>query len=381
MRHLGAIAAIFLAAPAARGDTVTQPFAAVMVEQLYDSNVMNERGQDMVTRVTPRIGVLLETRRLVLGGDYRLALHTYALGTADSTINHRGAIRARVRATPRLDVYGDAVLLRGDDPVLLDRPGVAIPQGAFLDLVARAGVEHRATRRLDLGASYLYRRSRFDLAQAADPLAFDGDEHRLDATGAYRLSRRWTTRAVARAQHFVAFGSSASLGQALGAGAGVELRLGERTRARAQGGPLWFTGGGVGWFGGCDLTRVGERWRVALRALHDVYGGTSAAEAVWSDSISADGLLRLARHVDLRVRAGAYRGGIAPNYDPDVSGLIARAELGWVFFRKARLELYAEHRAQDADGGTAFGDVQRTVAGLRLSAVIGTDITSIGELP
>ncbi len=381
MKHLLPIAAIGLCASVAQADTITEPFAGVTLEQLYDSNVMNARGQDAVTRVTPRVGFVVETRRLELGADYRLGLHAYATGTAASTINHRGSLGTTWRATPRLGLHASAVMVMGDDPVLLDRPGVAIPQGGFFDLVAEVGMDWRATRRVDLGLDVMHRSSRFDLAQGPSPLAFDGDEQRVDANAAYRLSRRWTTRLIGRYQHFVSYGGTGALGDAIGGGAGAELKLSERTRARAYGGAVFFVGSIPGWFAGADVTRIGQRWRLALRAFHDIYGGTSAAEAVWFDSLLVDGTFKLSKRIDLRVRAGGYRGGVAPNYDMNVTGLIAHGHLGWSLNRNARLELYGEHRAQDAGGGIAFGDVQRTVAGLRLTTVIGTELSSIGELP
>lgn len=369
--------ALVLAAPAARADSITEPFAGITLEQLYDSNVMSSRGPDTVTRVTPRVGLIMMTHRLWLGTEYRLALHAYDTGTADNTINHRAGLRAAYKVTPRLDVAGDAVFLAGDDPILLERAGVGLPQGGFIDLETHAGFKSRLTRRLDLDATYMYRLSRFEY-----PTAVDGDEHRVDADLGYRAMRTLTLRLIGRAQHFVSYGDvTGAPGDAYGGGAGAEYAFSERTRARASGGALAFTGGGVDWFAYGDLSRVGRRWRAALRFYHDIYGGTGGAEAVWFDSLQLDTTFRLARDLDLRVRGGGYRGGVAPMGATNVSGLVARGDLGWTFLRNMRVELYAEHRAQDATGGFAFGDVQRTVAGLRLTAVLGSDLTSQGELP
>src|SRR5262245_35905634 len=46
---------VLLFPQSARAGTVTEPFAGVSVEELYDSNVLNSRGQDVVTRITPRV--------------------------------------------------------------------------------------------------------------------------------------------------------------------------------------------------------------------------------------------------------------------------------------------------------------------------------------
>lgn len=373
----------FAATAAADPKGTTSPYAGVAAEQIYDSNVMNRYGADAVTRVTPRVGIIHESDRLRYLGEYRLGLHAYAGGAADNSINHRGALGLKWRTTPRLTLDADATLTIGDDPVLIDRPGVIIPLGGgFTDVQAHTGIAWRATRRTTLSLEYLARVSRFELAGEPDVTAYDGDEHRLDGAVAWRATRRWTLKAIGRGQRFVSYGSTSSLEWAAGAGAGFEVRLAPLWRARAQGGGLVYAGSSVpGWFALADLTRSGERWRVALRGIHDVYGGTSAAEAVWSESVQLDGALRLARYLGLRARAGAYRGGPAPNYDSHVQGVQGSLSLGWLVWPGARLDLYAEHRMQDASFGRGFGDVQRTVAGVRLTAIAGLDLLSLGETP
>src|SRR5688500_15177107 len=179
------MAVIGLTASAA-AETVTSPYAGVAAEQIYDSNVMNSRGGDAVTRVSPRVGLLAESERLSLLGEYRIGLHAYAGGAAENSINHRGAAGITWKSTPRLTLGADAVLLVGDDPVLLDRPGVIIPQGGFFDVNGHTGLAYRLTRRTTGSLDYRVRVSRFDLAGGPDPLAYDGDEHRLDAALAWR---------------------------------------------------------------------------------------------------------------------------------------------------------------------------------------------------
>src|SRR5688572_28078851 len=93
----------------------TRPYAGVSVEALYDSNVLNSMGQDGVGRVVPRLGVLLDTARSRLEAEYRLALHGYAQGKSEDSINHRGALEASHELSRRLDVGGSAVLIVADD--------------------------------------------------------------------------------------------------------------------------------------------------------------------------------------------------------------------------------------------------------------------------
>lgn len=380
MRNLFYIAILAIAG-SAHADPRTRPYAGVAVEQIYDSNVYNKRGDDAVTRVWPRIGLLADHATWKLDADYRLGLHAYGGGTADNSISHRGALAAQLAATPRLTLNVDGVVLVGDDPVLLDRAGIAIPSGGFFDLATHAGLSWRWTRRTTATLDYHYRLSRFDLADQVDSLAFDGDEHRIDAGLAWRWTRTLTLRGVARGQHFVSFGSTTSLGDAAGGGLGVDYRFARVWRARVLGGPLYFSGdeGGAAYFWTADLTRLGQTWRMALRGNRDLYGGTSAADAVWYESLQLDGTLRLARNLSLRARGGVYRGGAAPNGDVNVTGVVGHASVGWMVWKGARLDVFAEQRVQDADGGLSFGDVTRTVAGIRLTAVAGLDLLSLGE--
>src|SRR5262249_5676188 len=133
---------------AARADTEADPYAGIAVEQLYDSNVENSHGADAVTRVTPRLGFLVLGPRVDLDAAYRLGIHTYADGSAPNSINHRASIVGRAAATPRLDVDTRLILVAGADPILLDRPGIAIPQGPFVDFEGHAGAKYQAERRL-----------------------------------------------------------------------------------------------------------------------------------------------------------------------------------------------------------------------------------------
>lgn len=376
------LAAAALLPGAALADTLTEPYVGVSVEELYDSNVLNSRGSDEVTRVTPEAGLLLRDPRFTLHLDYGLAIHTYAEGKADNSLNHIASLVGKAAVSPRLDVDTRIHFVDGDDPVLLDRAGVAVPLGGFTDLDARLGASWRAGRRLTIDVAYDYRRSRFDLASTPNPLAYDGDEHRVDADLAWRVARRLSLRAVGRYDHFVAIDAMSTLGDAVGGGAGVDYELGPLTRARIEGGALQFTSASATWFGLAEIVHRGETSRWRLSAVRDLFGGTGASEAIWLESAMAEGAFRLGKYVDLRIRAGGYRNGVAPDGDAYVSGLLAHADIGWrTFGNSARIELYGEHRAQDALGGLAFGDLQRTVIGLRLVAVAGADLLSLGEIP
>ncbi len=376
------LAAATAGAPAAQART--RPYAGVTVEALYDSNVLNSMGQDGVGRVAPRLGLILDNPRGRLEAEYRLALHGYAQGKSEDTINHRAALDTRYTMTRRLDAAGDATLLIADDPVLLDRPGVAVPQGGVVDFTLRGGAEVRASRRTLLDAAYAFRITRFDLAGDGTGLAFDGDEHRVDAGVSYRGTRRLDLRLRGRGQYFISHPAGATLHQqAIGAAAGATWRATRLWRLGLDAGPMWMPDQTLSLYGNAALVRRGRRGRLALLASRELYGGTGASQAIWSSSARLDVAWLFARRLAFRARAGGYfssplNGELAGA--GDVSGLVGRAELGWLSRGGGwRVDVYAEHRMQDASGGIAFDDINRTLAGVRLSVLTGVDFLSIEE--
>jgi hypothetical protein len=368
------------ASGAAAADEHIHPYAGASIEEVFDSNVQNAKGADGVTRIMPRVGLLVQSPTLQLGGEYRLALDVYAAGTADNSVNHRAALFVKDQVAERFDWNAGGVLLVAEDPLLLDRPGVAIPSGGFSDLTLTTGVAWRAARTVTVDANYAFRRSRFDDA-GPDLMVFDGDEHRVDGDVVFRLSRRITVSALARWQRFIEYDSGLPDQDAIGVGARLDLQLTRRLHMAAGGGPVMFLDGGTTWFGRVEVGRIGRRWHAALVGLRELYGGTGADQALWADSLSLEGTYQIARHTWVRARAGGYVSGPAPDLPSNVSGLVGHAEVAWMLGRVIRLDFYGEHRSQSADGGIAFGDVQRTVVGVRLSAVAGADLFALGEVP
>jgi hypothetical protein len=358
----------------------TRPYAGVSLEAAYDSNVLNTMGPDGVGRVVPRLGLVFDTHRWRVGAEYRLALHGYAQGKTDDSINHRGDLQATYAATRRLQLSGAATLIVADDPVLLDRLVVAIPQGGVIDLLTTAGGAWRATRRTTIDAAYLLRVTRFDQADDQSGLAFDGDEHRADAGVTWRATRRVDLRVRARGQVFVSYpGGDAFEQEALGASLGATWRITRLWRAGLDAGPMWMLDQTQSIYGRGELVRSGRRGRIALLAARELYGGTGASQALWSTSARLDAAWRFTRHVAGRARAGGY---LSEEVDGtgEVSGLVARAELGWLSHQGTwRLDLYAEHRRQDTSGGIQFDDIDRTLAGVRLSVLTGVDFMALSE--
>jgi hypothetical protein len=378
-------AAAFGQAVPVRADEIYTPYAAVSLEESWDSNVLGSRGDDAVTRLTPRAGLLTEGRRLVLSLDYRVGLHSYLAGTADDTINHRGSAFARFAVDARSDLEANALVVQADDPIVLDRPGVAVPPGGIFEVQTGLKLTTQLTRRLQTQASYAYRLSRFDLADDPMPLAYDGDEHRTDLKASYRLTRRFDATVAGRGQYFVSGGMQPDEVAAAPLG-GLAWRATRKLIFSAQSGPVFYIPRGDGaseisYLADGRAVWAGKRVRAALVALRELYGGTGTARAIWSEQVGGSVAWQLARLVVLRGSGGLGRQGPAPDGPADASTLTGRAELRLGLGRQLRLDLFAEHRTQDAEGGIAFGDVQRTVAGVRLIGVLGTDFESLAEVP
>jgi hypothetical protein len=363
----------------ARAELELQPWLAVTVEELVDSNVLNSQGVDVVSRLSPRIGLLARGERGGVVAEYGVAFHGYALGKAGDSVNHRGSVEGRWSPTRRWRLGGRTVIIAADDPVLLDRAGVAIPQGGVLDATGDLTTSFALTRRLALEAEGGLRWSRFELADDA-ALALDGDEQRLLAGPTYRLTRRLTAGARARWHRFVTYRDDGEeIQHAGGATAAASWRATRTLRLRGEAGPFWMAGEASALVMG-QAVWTGRRSRVTLTGSRELYGGTGADAAVRSDSVRLDLAWLATRRLVFRLRGGAYRSVDAVGGDPRGSGLHARAELGWRSSRGGwEVDLYAEHRAQDGAGGFAFDDIRRTLIGVRISAIMGTDFLSIEE--
>jgi hypothetical protein len=343
----------------------TAPYAGVAVEELYDSNVMNGMGPDAVSRVSPRAGLLWHGERGVAGAEYLVALHAYAGGAAESSVNHRGELWTRLAATRRLNVGASLRIIAADDPVLLERAGVAVPNGAFVDVVAAARSDYRLTRRWTLDAEYAFRATRFDDAVGS----VDGDEHRLESGGTHRLARRLAVGARGRWQRFAA--TTGTNEDALGATASVSWRWTRSSRLRAEGGPVWIEGD-ADWSAVAQVIHTGRYGRFTAGVSRELYGATGGPGAIRSDAAALDAAWRLGRRVVGRLRAVVYRNELAVSGVGQGSGALGRASVGWATASgRWRVDAYVEHRAQDGSGGLSFRDLERTLVGIRVSTLIG----------
>jgi hypothetical protein len=384
MRQLLGVIAMILCALAtnARADTLDHPYVAVSAEELFDSNVNNSRGPDAVSRLTPEIGWLHLGPTTQIFLDYKLALHAYAFGAADSSVNHRGEARLTTELAPHFTLTTGGVLLIASDPILLDRPGVAVPTGPFDDLTTSIAVLDHVTRRFTLDAAYGFRLTRFQLASEMPGAAFNGDEHDVELGAAYRATRRLDMGAKLLGSDFITYGGGVGSLQTIAPVLSIGWRASRRLRLQAQAGPMWTFDRSITWIGGGRLVWEGRRLHGTIDVSRSIFGGTGADSAVWSDWARAALTWRFHRRSAFRMILGGFSQGAAPDGPATVNGLSARAELGFLAFGKfGRIDIYAEERLQDATGGVAFTNINRTVVGVRLVAVTGASLIDLGEAP
>ncbi len=376
------VAALLCAVPRSADATDRdKPFVGVTAEELYDSNVNNSRGADAVSRVTPEAGLMHEGPVTKIVADYRLAMHAYATGAADSTINHRGALQIGTKLGPRVDANAGGILLVADDPVLLDRPGVAVAPGGFDDLTLSAGATGALTRRWKLDGTYAFRRTRWSQASAMIGV-FDSDEHDGAIGATWRWTRRLDVGGRVLGQDFVTYGSAMGDSQTIAPVASLAWQASHTIRLSGWAGPEFFLGRATTWTGDARAVWQGRKLRATLTLDRTIFGGTGAQGAVWSDYGRLGVVWRLHRRTAIRLVGGAFAQGIAPDANASVTGLMGRVEWSFLAFGKnTRIDVYAEQRMQDASGGTAFTNIERTFVGIRLVAMTGVDLFDLGEVP
>jgi hypothetical protein len=350
-------------------------YAGVAVNEYYDSNVENSRGADAVTEIAPRIGLAFQKRTWAIQADYLVALFAYALGRAENTVNQRAAAAIHDELSRRVTLDLRGVFIDGSDPILIERAAVAVPFGPFIDLTTAATLSILASRRTTTSLAYMYRLSRFDSA-----MEIDGDEHRGDAALSWRWTRRLDLLANLRGQKFVTY-QGPDPGGTVGGMVGLGYAMAPMWRAQIAAGPLLFLPTAKPtWIGEARVTRTDRRTRISLIGARDLFGGTGNQQAIWDDSVYLQLVWQAARYLWVHAHAGAYATGNAPNAARNVLGFDGAADVGWVLFRgAARIDLFAQFRAQDVNAAMAFANVSRTIAGVRLIAFAGG--THGGDLP
>ncbi|MCI0571679.1 MAG: hypothetical protein L0Y66_13080, partial [Myxococcaceae bacterium] len=307
-----ALCLVVLASTGARAEVALAPKLKLSLEERYDEGTLltadTPVAGQLMTRVSPELGLGLRGRTFVLRGTYApnlLARH----GSGDVTLDHRVRFDLEKRLSRTLLLGADAEALRVSDPISLPRPGFGLPQAPVLYLRAGASAQVAFTRRLQLRGRYGFEEVRVQ-ASGQEP----GLLHQPSVELTYLLSRRSTLGVECRTQFFL-FGEEQALAPSVGAL--WDYRLTRTMRLDVRGGPVWFRGAdgqsGLAPRLALALTQRGRRseWSVALG--HDLLGASGLEAARWADFASVSGGWSFTRSLRGDAAARYFRNGPAPD--------------------------------------------------------------------
>jgi hypothetical protein len=376
---------------------------AAGVDSAYDDNVFNGRGPDWVNRITPHGSWRMVDPRIQVGAAYDFAYWTYAFGKASNSLNHRATLTIEGKPTRRLTLRATDEFVRAQDPGFLIRAAVVAPQIGIFDNVAEALAGFAFTRRFYGDVDYTWHHTQFDPYSAEQQAAgmaplFDGDEHDIQAVGAYRVFRTDDVRFGGRAQVFTA-GPQATSSWRWNQAATYSPSVGWRHQFlpelewTADGGPLIYQrlagaahipgspDSGVTWRLATRLRWYTPTWRGALSYTHDLLGATGIGSAAWADYAYAQIGYHFGERLDAHAGGGYFRNGVAVSQPFSYDGFTVDALIDWRVIANLRLGAYYTLRWQRTGPGAIppgaaaaqFPDVTRDIVGIRLLAVIGAD--------
>ncbi|MBN1204519.1 MAG: hypothetical protein JXB05_06310 [Myxococcaceae bacterium] len=367
------VACVLLAGPGALAANVLDSSLRIAVEERYDDDFrLSEGGTggQFMTKVSPRLGLEVKDPRSHGEGFYATDLFILH-GSGRAALDHRGGIEWRHLLSRRLQVDFTGRVFRVNDPTSLPREGVARSLSPTLYGQARVSVTGRATRRLDVRASY-----GFEAAKVYEAGQEPGFTHVPSVELWYRSTRRLSLGLEYRYQGFV-FGDAFS--DAHGAFAGLRYRLTRPMSVIVRAGPLRYTppAGESGWLPRFEvgLERDGEAFDLAVVAGHDLMGASGFTTALWADYASVMLERRFSRRLSAHAAASYFRNGRAPGEgafsvyaSPHVSqGYAVGGGVEYRLSRYLTLQGAVDRIAQVGAGDTAAGvDLARNVAAVRL---------------
>ncbi len=371
LRHL-MLACVLLVGPTALAARVMDSSLRLTAEERYDDDFrLSEGGTggQFMTKLTPRLGLELKDPRST-GEAFYAADLLVRHGSGNVTLDHRGGLDLRYLLSRRLRVEASGRLYRVTDPTSLPREGVARSLAPILYGQARVSVSGRATRRLDLRASYA-----FEGAKVYEEGSEPGLVHTPGLEAWYRSTRRLSLGLEYRYQGFV-FGDAFS--DSHGAFAGLRYRLTRQAMITMRGGPVLYTPregqGGVLPRFTVELAREGELFDVGVSAGHDLVGASGFTHALWADYASASLARRFTERLSAYAGGSFFRNGRAPGegafslYDsPYVSqGYAVGGGVEYRLNRYLTLQGAVDRIAQVGAGDAAAGvDLARNVVAVR----------------
>nr|WP_225937125.1 hypothetical protein [Myxococcus sp. RHSTA-1-4] len=363
-----------LAAPAARGATVWEPKLRFTAEERYDDDLRlgdGEAGGQLMTKLSPRVGLEGKDGRLTLDGFYAADL-LMRHGSGKVTLDHRAAVELRHALSRRLRVDSAVRVYRVTDPSSLPRDGLARSTSPTFFTQAALGFTGRVTERLDLRTGY-----RFEAVRILESGQDAGYAHTPSVEAWYRSTRRLGLGLEYRYQAFV---FQSAVGQAHGVAAGLRYRLTRPTTFIARAGPVRYSapdGQEGGWVPrvNLELYREGALFDVGVVLGHDLVGASGFANALWADYAGVVLARRFTQRFSAFGAASFFRNGRAPSRDWGVFGGSPTVSQGYAVSGGVEYRLGRRLSAQGAVDRIAqvgvaesagAGDLTRNVFAVRL---------------
>lgn len=303
------MACALLGAPGAMAASVLDSSLRLTAEERYDDDLrLSEGGAgQFMTKLTPRLGLELKDPRSKGEGFYASDL-LVRHGSGNVTLDHRGGVDLSHALSRRLKLDFTGRIFRVTDPTSLPRDGLARSLSPILYGRARLGVSGRATRRLDVRATYAFEGAKvFEAGREA------GFVHTPSVEAWYRSTRRLTLGLEYRYQGFV-FGDTFE--HAHGAFAGLRYRLTRPTTLTVRGGPVFYqpAEGELGVLPRVtvELAREGELFDVGFMLGHDLVGASGFTNTLWADYASLVFSRRFNARWSVYGAGSFFRNGRAP---------------------------------------------------------------------
>jgi hypothetical protein len=382
-----------LLAWAAEAGAELVPTLKLAVEERYDDDRLLQTnpggGGQMVTKVSPIIGLDIKERTLVAHSLYAADLY---LHSADGTtgVDHRAVVDLKDELSHRFAVDSKLEVWRVSDPTSLPRGGLARTRAPILYGSAEIAGSERLTRRTTLRVGYRFEGTKIyepdpDFDPALNRTRPPGFAHAPFAELWYRSTRRSDIGVEYRFQYF-SFGTQAS--DANSVAAMYRYRISPDVRLMLKVGPTYYQklsdpGACITASIGCDpsrsgwmprvifdLTRDARGSRISFTLGHDLAGASGFTSGVWTEYASLYGTQKLFRDFSIVGGVSLYRNGPAANVALDswsgnqAKGYWVTAGLEWQVMRELSLTGAFTRLSQLA--GFGVGELSRNVVALRL---------------
>jgi hypothetical protein len=355
-----------------------EPSAALTLDLAYDSNVLNYKGPDYVTRITPHVAFRIRgpNERLTIG--YDVGFWEYARHEAKNTINHHLAAVFEAELTHRLTMRIADELTKAEDPGFLFRAGVVAPQTGILDNFVDANGTYQIDRRLAGWLGYTYRITTFEQPPPGNPPLHDGQEH--DGAGGflYRATRLDELLFNFRTQYFLVDGDSFAVTES--PSLGWHHQFMRALDLRVEAGPLIYTdlalstGTDVTWRGAGVLRFQHGPWRILASGARDLVSGTGAGSVLWAAYAALGGSYQIDENASVSLGASYFWNGDAPAHRVRFDGVAVDTAINWRVNNWFRVGAYYQFRWQEArepDG--PLPGITRNIVGIRLQGVVGAE--------